>query len=95
MTTTIEKCPTWGGGAIDRSDFWETVVENGDEQNQKVQGIKKAIEKYYLALGNREHGGVAENNAFQEIQDILGLHWEQGKIKAHLDKHPKLKPFYT
>ena len=60
-----------------------------------MHGIKKAIEKYYLALDNREHGGVAEDKAFQEIQNILGLHWEQGKTKDHLDKHPKLKPFYT
>ena len=92
--TTIEKCPTCGGDAVCRSEFWEAVVENADEQNRQLQRARKAVQKYYLALDNREHGGAAENEAFIEIQRALGLQWKQGEMLAYLDKHPKLKPFY-
>jgi hypothetical protein len=42
-----------------------------------VTDIKAAIDKYYKALDNREHGGNAENRAFYEIQKILGMSWKQ------------------
>jgi hypothetical protein len=95
MTTTIEKCPTCGGDAIDRSEYWESVAPNGDELKQNIYAIEKAIKKYYLALDNREHGGVAQDKAFVEIERILGLNWKQGEIKKFLDEHPKLKPLYV
>lgn len=95
MTTTIEKCPTCGGDAIDRSEFWESVVPNGDELKLKIYAIEKAVKKYYLALDRREHGGVAESRAFSEIESILGLSWKQGEMTKFLKAHPKLKPIYN
>jgi len=41
--------------------------------------IRAAIKGYYAALDRREHGGVAESKAFNEIQEILGMHWVQGE----------------
>lgn len=85
MTTTIEKCPTCGA----------SVTPNGDELNKKLCAIEKAIKKYYLALDRMEHGGVAEQKAFAEIQAILEMHWERGQMTRFLDEHPKLKPLYV
>ena len=95
MTTTVCKCPTCGGDAVDRSEFYEAVVENGSELSLKIHNIEKAVKKYYLDLDNRKHGGVAQNEAFDEIEKVLGLTWERGEMAEFLDKHPKLKPFYT
>ena len=93
--TTVEKCPTCGGDAVCRSEFWESVVENSDEKNKQLQRVERAIKKYYLALDNREHGGIATAHAFSEIQSVLGLQWRRGEVSEYLEKHPKLKPFYT
>ncbi len=94
MATTIEKCPTCGADAIDRSEFWEACPDNGKELAEQVASIRKAIRKYYLALDNRQHGGVAENKAFSEIQEVLGMTWVHGEVKQFLEDHPKMKPFY-
>lgn len=94
MTTTIEKCPTCGADAVHRSEWWEAAPDNGQELQLKLHSIKKTIIKYYLALDRREHGGVAQDKAFNEMQQILGMHWEQGKMTQFLEDHPKLKPLY-
>ncbi|WP_027854271.1 hypothetical protein [Marinobacterium litorale] len=95
MTTIVEKCPACSGDAVDRSGHWQSVAPNGDELNRKIYAIEKAVTKYYLALDNREHGGVAENKAFNEIQEILGMSWKRGETAAFLEAHPKLKPLYA
>jgi len=41
--------------------------------------IREVIREYYRALNQRKHGGLAQDNAFQRIQDILGMQWDQGK----------------
>ena len=94
MTTVIEKCPTCGADAVDRSEFWEAYPDNGRELSEQLSQIEKAVRKYYLALDNREHGGVAQDKCLREIQDILNMSWVQGETKEFLERHPKLKPFY-
>ena len=44
------------------------VVEKATLQ---VFKIREAIKEYNTALENREHGGVAQNKAFEKIQEIL------------------------
>lgn len=44
----------------------------------KIDEIKAAINRYYLALDKHEHGGVAQDKAFKEIEKILGKSWERG-----------------
>jgi hypothetical protein len=95
MTTTVQKCPACGADAINRSEYWEAYPENGAELSRQLHLIRKEIKKYYLALDNRQHGGVAENKAFNEIQQILGMNWVKGEVKGFLEQHPKLKPHYT
>lgn len=90
----VEKCPRCNADAINRSEFWEEYPGNGKEVTEQLAKIKRAIKKYYLALDNRQHGGVAQRKAFDEIQQLLGLCWVQGETKTFLEKHPKLKPFY-
>ena len=46
------------------------------------RAIRQAIADYHLALDNREHGGLAANNAFATIQGALDMHWVQGAEKA-------------
>lgn len=95
MTTTVEKCPTCGGDALDRSDFWESVAPNGNELTQKLYAIEKAVKKYYLALDRREHGSIAQDKALTEIQEALGMTWLQGEMTQHIEANPDLKRFYT
>jgi hypothetical protein len=42
------------------------------------QKCRDAIKKYYAALDNREHGGVAVAKAFAEIEAALDMQWVQG-----------------
>lgn len=65
--------------SLERYD--ELALENGGD-NQKIDLIEAAIKKYYLALDRRQNGDKAQNAAFSEIQQILGIHWEQGKTLA-------------
>ncbi len=94
MASKIEKCPNCGGDAIDRSEFWEAVPENGGELNRKLHQVKKAIKKYFLALDERKHGGHAMSNAFDEIQSILGMSWQPGEVKQMIERHPQLEKLY-
>lgn len=94
MTTTIEKCPCCGADAVCRSEFWEAAPDNGQELHLQVHGITKAIQNYYLALDRHDNDAVAQNLAFAEIQQILGLSWRQGEMTKFLEDHPKLKPIY-
>jgi hypothetical protein len=45
------------------------------EVSFKLLNIKAAINKYYAALDSRQHGGVAMDEAFREIEAILGMSW--------------------
>lgn len=90
----ISKCPECGGDAMERSDFWEATPDNGVEIAVKLHKIDKAISKYYFALDERKHGGVASSNAFSEIQEILGRQWSSGEIKKRIDKFPNLRESY-
>ena len=56
-----------------RPHLWE------GSDKYKLQEIEKAIEEYHLALDRREHGGIAEHNAFNRICNVLGKHWERGE----------------
>ena len=47
--------------------------------DSKVGDIQKVINEYYLALDTRQHGGVAQDRAFNKIQQILGMNWSRGE----------------
>lgn len=94
MTSKIEKCPTCGGDAVHRSEWWECCVENSTKQQTQLYEIKKAIRKYHLALDNRQHGDIAKSNAINEICEVLDMHWEQGKTTQWLKDNPALKKIY-
>ena len=61
-----------------------------DEQGQ-LRLIKNAINQYYKDLDNRKHGDVAQNKAFEKIQSVLGMHWEQHGRRCP-ECYNKLKP---
>ncbi|MEC4728862.1 hypothetical protein HWQ46_25435 [Shewanella sp. D64] len=94
MTTPFDKCPTCGGDAIDRSNFWESSPPNGRELEEQMHRVRRAIRKYYLALDNGQHGGVAQDKAFEEIQEVLNMYLVRGEVTRLLDTHPQLNPFY-
>lgn len=43
---------------------------------RKIREIEQAVQDYYEALYQREHGDVAGRRAFAKIQDVLGMHWK-------------------
>ncbi|HDR9086277.1 TPA: hypothetical protein QDB10_002168 [Burkholderia vietnamiensis] len=47
-----------------------------------LRAIGKAIADYHYALDTREHGGVAQDKAFDAICEAMGMKWEQGKEAA-------------
>lgn len=94
MTTKSEKCPTCGADAINRSEYWEAYPENGKEIAGKLYEIEKAVKRYYLALDNHEHGYVAATRAFDRVQEILGMCWEQGQMTKLLEEYPKMAAIY-
>lgn len=46
-----------------------------------IKDILDAIKDYYYALDTGQHGGEAQNKAFEKIQVILGMHWIRGDEK--------------
>ena len=53
-----------------------------------LTGVRTAVEGYYQALSNREHGGVAQDKAFTEIQTVLNMTWDGYKQKEG-NKHDR------
>lgn len=94
MTTKVEKCPTCGSDAVDRSDYWEACVPESDQMSQTMHKIEHAIKQYHLDLDNRKHGGQSQDKAFRIICEALGMHWEQGKMKEHLENKPALQKLF-
>jgi hypothetical protein len=45
----------------------------------KIQQIEAALRNYHYELDTRQHGGAAQNRAFNLIEDIMDIHWRQGK----------------
>lgn len=45
---------------------------------QERDRMREAISDYYLALDERQHGGIAMDRAFQKIEGILGMRWVRG-----------------
>lgn len=51
-------------------------IQQECSSNEKLLNqIREAIQGYYTALDNREHGGVAQHKAFEDIERILGMIW--------------------
>ncbi|MGX9459401.1 hypothetical protein ACWU37_20955 (plasmid) [Photobacterium damselae subsp. damselae] len=94
MTTKIQKCPTCGGDAVDRSEFWECCVDNAANMQECLFKIKKAIRKYHLALDGHKHGGIAAHRALDNICHVLDMEWERGKTTEWLAERPSLKTIY-
>lgn len=47
--------------------------------------IREAIADYHYALDTRQHGGMAQSNAFNRICEAVDMHWQQGTEKARRD----------
>lgn len=62
-----------------------------DNSQSQLMAITIAINKYYLALDNHEHGGIAASNALSAIQKTLGMSWERGEMQKKLAENPELK----
>lgn len=41
----------------------------------RLADIESAIDRYHAALTAREHGGIAGSRLVQDVQDIMGKHW--------------------
>lgn len=60
------------------NEKWEAGEET---QLSPLNRVRDAINEYYAALDNRQHGGVAASNAFEKIQTAMGMHWVPGASK--------------
>jgi len=48
----------------------------------RLQGVAQAIRDYHFALDTRQHGGVAQDKAFNAISQAMDMHWVQGAEAA-------------
>lgn len=56
-----------------------TQETGGKADKLVLDRIRDVVKDYYLALDKREHGGVAQDKAFEAIQKELGMQWVQGQ----------------
>lgn len=57
----------------------DLIARHGAQPAQEpLSQVVAAINEYYAALDQRKHGGVAQDNAFGQIQLALGMTWVQG-----------------
>ena len=58
-------------------DARHSAVGAGD-QGEILGQVREAVLTYFDALAARQHGGVAQDKAFNSIQQALGLSWQFG-----------------
>lgn len=54
------------------------VLEEIKDLEDKLAAVEQAIDDYHYALDTRQHGGVAQDTAFNAIRSALDKRWEQG-----------------
>lgn len=57
------------------------VVEEIKVLEGRLAAIEKAVADYHYALDTRQHGGVAQDTAFDTICQVLGASWRRGEEK--------------
>jgi hypothetical protein len=67
----------------DRSTAYFTEVHQhlaplARDLEREVAAVREAILTYYDALRARQHGDVAQDKAFNAIEQALGLSWQAG-----------------
>lgn len=76
------------------ADVWNGFAETAGGSLKgpiaKLLQMQKAIKKYYLAIDRREHGGLAVDYAFNEIQQALGMYWQPGEALKEFEQNPGL-----
>lgn len=60
-----------------------------DLNARTIAGIKAAVTSYYLDLDARKHGGVAQDHAFNKIEQMLGMSWSQHQADMAAAKEQK------
>lgn len=91
---------TLGCGLRDAADLFDNHKTDWKEHVASIQAsgvtyegplekVRDAVRGYYAALDRREHGGVAQNKAFAQIEAALGMNWVQG---ATLKQEPDANP---
>ena len=66
----------------------EAKMASGTTYTSPLEKVRAVVNRYYAALDRREHAGIAQDKAFAEIQEVLGMSWTQG---ATLPKPAEVK----
>ena len=61
------------------------------QHDKTIAEIQAAIEGYYKALSSRQNGTVARDQAFANIEDILGMRWNQREKFKEVANHDGVK----
>jgi hypothetical protein len=64
----------------------DTKVIGRPSDSSKLNLIRGFIKDYYTALDNREHGDIAQNRAFEQIQNSLGMSWGKHQEELKIQK---------
>lgn len=63
-----------------------TVIRDGaaggENPLDQLEKVRAAIRDYHYALDTRQHGGVAQDRAFNAICVALNMSWRQGEEAA-------------
>lgn len=57
----------------------------------KCDKVEAAIERYHLALDQRQHGDVAAGVFISEVREIMGKYWEPGEALKRAKKAARKK----
>jgi uncharacterized protein (DUF2461 family) len=52
---------------------------HAEHQKVALKEVRQAIADYHFELDSRQHGGVAQNNAFNAICKAVGMYWREGE----------------
>lgn len=67
------------GHAVDFRIAAKAAIAFVNESSTLLSRIRAHIDDYHYALDSREHGGIAQNMAFNSICKELDAYWVQGE----------------
>jgi hypothetical protein len=61
-------------------------IQGRPSDSSRLNLIRDFIKEYYTALDNRQDGDIAQNRAFEQIQNSLGMSWGKHQEELKIQK---------
>lgn len=84
MQLAFDYATAWPGATKQREAL-VVAIEALAVDAERLPKITEAIRDYHYALDTRQHGGVAMDRAFNTIEGVMDMRWQQGAEKSRRD----------